>query len=86
MKQTTTKETSTGTPDVGTNPMDWTSQILGLARDVGVVVADNYTRQQNAVIDRQPQASPQPWYTKPMYLIGGGVAALVVVVLLMRRR
>lgn len=86
MKQTPTKETSTGTPNVGTNPQDWASQILGLARDVGVVVADNYTRQQDSVVQRQPTASPVPWYQQTPILIGGGIAAVVVLMLVMRRR
>jgi hypothetical protein len=86
MKQTRTKETSTGTPDVGTNPQNWATSILGLARDVGIVVADNMTRQQEAVVQRQPTASPVPWYQQTPILIGGGIAAVVVLMLVMRRK
>jgi len=86
MKQTPQKETSTGTPDVGTDPNQWLNTVLSGATQIGTVLADNLTRSQQQVIDRQPSAAPVPWYKQMPVMIGAAVGGVVLLLLLMRRK
>lgn len=83
----TLKLTKNGSPDVATDSSQWQSMLFGAVRDVGVVLADNLTQQDEETRARAPFAEDKvPWYKQPAVLIGGGIGVVLILVLLLRRR